>query len=380
MAQGYRPRRPMAMTSQVIDTLHVLAHHAATPSKGCAMRVYQLEKLGDPSGIVQRQRETPRVGPHDILVRVRATSINKRDVFILKGTYPLPAKPGVIPFSDGAGEVVAAGEHVTRFRIGDRVAGNYFARWRSGPIEQDQFDQLGCAIDGMPAEFAVLDEQWAVAVPDHLSWEEAATLPCAGVTAWNSLVGPVPILAGQTVLTLGSGGVSLFALQFAKIFGARVIATTSSQDKAPRLKELGADVVIDYATNREWGKAVRDVTGGRGVDLVVETMGPDTIEQSMRAVSLHGQIMLLIARGVQRPNIEISAQAYAATMATIRRVFVGSRASFEAMNRAIAQARIKPVIDRVFKFEQVQAAFEYFMRGKSFGKVVVTGAGDRPDA
>jgi NADPH:quinone reductase-like Zn-dependent oxidoreductase len=337
------------------------------------MRCYQLQKLGDPTGIVECHREAPTAGPRDIVVRVRAASINKRDLFILKGTYPLPSRPGVVPLSDGAGEVVALGERVTRFRVGDRVAGNYFARWKSGPIELDVFDQLGCALDGMLTEMAVLDEEWAVRIPDHLTWEEAATLPCAALTAWNSLVGPVPVVAGQTVLTLGSGGVSMFALQFARALGARVIVTTSSPGKVGRLEELGADVVIDAAENPEWGKAVRNATGGRGVDLVVETMGPDTIEQSMRAVALHGQIMLLIARGTQKPDIQISAQAYAATMATIRRVFVGNRASFEAMNRMLAQTEIRPVIDRVFPFSEAREAFGYFMPGKSFGKVVIRG-------
>jgi NADPH:quinone reductase-like Zn-dependent oxidoreductase len=336
------------------------------------MRTYTLERLGDPGGIVAGDRDAPAVGPHDILVRVHATSINKRDVFILKGAYPLPARAGVIPLSDGAGEVVALGAQVTRFKIGDRVAGNYFARWKRGPIDFDVFDQLGCALDGMLTEFALLDEQWAVMVPDHLAWEEAATLPCAGVTAWNSIVGPVPIVAGQTVLTLGSGGVSLFALQFAKAMGARVIVTTSSTAKENALLRLGADAVVDTTAQTEWGKAVRDLTGGRGADLVIETMGPDTIEQSMRAVALHGQVMLLIARGANKPDIQISAQAYSATMATLRRVFVGHRDSFEAMNRAISLHRIQPVIDRVFPFSAVHDAYAYFMRGRSFGKVVVT--------
>jgi NADPH:quinone reductase-like Zn-dependent oxidoreductase len=259
------------------------------------MRAYQLEVFGDPAGIVERDREVPEVGPNDVLVRVRATAINERDLFILKGTYPLPARPGVIPLSDGAGEVVAVGQDVTRFRVGDRVAGNYFVRWRSGAISPDLFDQLGCTLDGMLTEFAILNEEWAVRIPDHLSWEEAATLPCAGVTAWNAVVGPVPVVAGQTVLTLGSGGVSLFALQFAKTLGAQLIATTSIPEKVKRLKEVGADIVIDASENPEWGKVVRDATGGHGADLVVETMGADTIEQSMRAVSIHGQIMLLIA-------------------------------------------------------------------------------------
>jgi len=180
------------------------------------MRTYQLETLGDPSGIVERDRQPPSPGPHDIVIRVRAAALNKRDLFILHGSYPIPAKPGVVPLSDGAGDVIAVGTAVTRFRIGDRVAGNYFARWKSGPITPEVFDQLGCTLDGMASELAVLDEQWAVKVPAHLSWEQAATLPCAALTAWSSLMGPVPIIAGQTVLTLGTGGVSLFALQLAK--------------------------------------------------------------------------------------------------------------------------------------------------------------------
>lgn len=178
--------------------------------------------------------------------------------------------------------------------------------------------------------------------------------------------------AGQTVLTLGSGGVSLFALQFAKALGARVIVTTSSSDKAVRLKEFGADVVIDYTDQPEWGKAVREATRGRGADLVVETFGADTIEQSMRAVGMHGQIMLLIARGKHKPDIQISAQAYSSTMATIRRVFVGNRASFETMNRAITQTKLRPVIERVFPFSDAHGAYRHFMRGQSFGKVVIS--------
>lgn len=336
------------------------------------MRSYILETPGSLDGIVLREREAPRAGPRQILVRVKAAALNKRDLFILNGSYPLPARPGVVPLSDGAGEVVAVGEGVTRFRIGDRVAGHYFARWRSGPIMPAMFDQLGNALDGMLTELAPLDEEWAVRVPDHLSWEEAATLPCAGVTAWNAVVGPQPVIAGQTLLTLGSGGVSLFALQFAKLLGARTVVTTSSADKAARLKALGADVVINHSEQPDWGQAVRQATNGAGADLVVETFGPDTIEQSMRAVSLHGQVMLLITRGVHKPDIQISAQAYATTMATIRRVFVGHRDSFEAMNRAITQARLRPVIDRVFPFSQALDAYRHFARGQSFGKVVIS--------
>jgi NADPH:quinone reductase-like Zn-dependent oxidoreductase len=337
------------------------------------MRTYHLDRLGTTDGIVLRERDEPKPKSTEILVRVHAASLNRRDSFILAGTYALPSRPGVVPVSDGAGEVVAAGDAVTRFKIGDRVAGCYFARWRDGKMQRDIIDQLGCTLDGMLTEYALLDEQWAVKVPDHLLWEEAATLPCAGVTAWNSLVGSEPMVAGQSVLTLGTGGVSLFAIQFAKLFGCRVVSLTSSDGKFERLRALGAEHVLNYATTPEWGQMVRELTGGEGVDRVVETFGPDTIEQSMRASALHGQIVLLITRSPTRPAIEIPGMAWASSLTTIRRVFVGSRASFEAMNRAIVAARMRPIIDRVFAFEEAREAYRYFMQGKLFGKVVIKG-------
>jgi NADPH:quinone reductase-like Zn-dependent oxidoreductase len=340
------------------------------------MRSYHLDTLGSTDGICLREREEPKPGPTEILVRVHAASLNRRDSFILAGTYPLPPKRGVVPLSDGAGEVVAAGDAVTRFKVGDRVTGCYFPRWRDGRMQRDIIDQLGCTLDGMLTEDALLDEQWAVKVPDHLTWEEAATLTCAGVTAWSSLVGSEPMIAGQTVLTLGTGGVSLFAIQFAKLFGCRVISLTSSEAKFDKLRALGADHVLNYATTPEWGQAVRDLTDGEGVDRVVETFGPETIEQSMRASALHGQIVLLITRSPIRAGIEISGETWASSLTAIRRVFVGSRASLEAMNRAIAAARLRPVIDRVFGFEEAQEAFQHFMHGKLFGKVVVKGVSE----
>jgi NADPH:quinone reductase-like Zn-dependent oxidoreductase len=336
------------------------------------MRCFRLKKLGDPLGLALCETTQPAPSSREIVVRVRAVSLNKRDLFILNGTYPARPKVGVIPLSDGAGEVVQIGSQVTRFKVGDRVAGNYFPRWKSGLIGPDVFDQLGCTLDGMLSEFAVLDEEWAVKVPTFLSWEEASTLPCAGVTAWNSVVGPQPLIAGQTLLTLGTGGVSLFALQFARMQGARVAITTSSREKEAALKRLGADIVINYAENPEWGQAIRDATGGVGAHLVVETMGADTIEQSMRAVSLHGQIVLLITRGKNKSNIEIPSSVYSTTMATIRRVFVGNRMSFESMNAAIEVGKIGPIIDRVFSFDETHEAYRYYMLGKAFGKVVIS--------
>jgi len=335
------------------------------------MRTYHLETPGRVDGIVARDAARPNPGPRDIVVRVRAVSLNKRDLLILKGTYPLKAVPDVIPVSDGAGDIVAVGEEVTRFAVGDRVAGTYFPNWLDGRITPALFDQPGATLNGMLTEYALLDQEAAVRVPDHLTWEEAACLPCAGVTAWHALMGGEPLAPGDTVLTLGTGALSLFVVQFAKMMGAEVIATTSSAVKADRLKVLGADHVVNYAENPEWGLAVRELTGGRGADLVVETNGPDTIEQSMRAAALYGQIVLLITGNPRRSGIEISNAAYAASLATIRRVFVGNRAHFESMNRALAPHGTRPVIDRVFGFDEVHEAYRYYESGAAFGKVVI---------
>lgn len=336
------------------------------------MRSYYLNK--DSGGLRLAIRETadPKPGPREIVVRVRTASLNKRDLFILNGTYPVRAQADVVPLSDGAGDVVEKGSQVTRFEVGDRVSGNYFARWASGPLSAEVFDQLGCTLNGMASELAVLDESWAVRIPNSLTWEEAATLPCAGVTAWNAIVGPQPLIAGQTMLTLGSGGVSLFALQFAKALGARVAVITSSSEKESRLRELGADIVVNSKRTAEWGATIKEATAGAGADVVVETIGPETIEQSMRAVGFHGQIVLLITRGKDKAGIEIPSSAYSNTLATIRRLFVGNRASFEAMNRAIETNGIKPVIDRVFPFSELNEAYRYYGQGDAFGKVVVS--------
>ncbi|MEU0780454.1 NAD(P)-dependent alcohol dehydrogenase [Streptomyces sp. NPDC006173] len=335
------------------------------------MRAYHLETPGTVDGIVAREQARPEPGPRDILVRIRAASLNKRDLLILNGTYPLKAVPDVIPVSDGAGEVVAVGAEVTRFAVGDRVVGTYFPNWLDGRITPDRFDQPGATLDGMLTEYARLDEEAAVRVPDHLTWEEAACLPCAGVTAWHCLTGGEPLAPGRTVLTLGTGALSLFVVRFAKMLGAEVVATTSSAVKADRLKALGADHVVNYAENPEWGLEVRELTGGRGADLVVETNGPETIEQSVRAAALYAEIVLLITGGPGRSGIEISNAAYAGSLATIRRVFVGSRAHFESMNRALRLHGARPVVDRVFGFGEVREAYRYYASGAAFGKVVV---------
>ena len=336
------------------------------------MRSYRLDGSGGTECLMMRDEPEPRPKPHEIVVRVRAASLNRRDEMILNGTYPLTPRQGIVPLSDGAGDVVAIGDTVTRFAVGDRVTGSYFARWIDGRINAELIDQLGCTLDGMLAEYAVLDEQWAARLPDHLEWHEAATLSCAGVTAWNAVTSAGIPKPGQWVLVIGSGGVSLFALQFAKLLGCRVAAVTSRAEKADRLRALGADLVISTSDMAEWGGAVRDQTGG--IDLVVETGGPATFAQSLIASTLYGHIVLLTLQDAKGGSIQIPAALYQRSLATISRLFVGNRSNLEAMLRAVSQYRLRPVIDKVFAFTEARDAYRYFQQGDVFGKVVVDGA------
>src|SRR5499427_5887160 len=262
--------------------------------RGGEMQVYRIERFGGVDGIVLRSSDDPRPGLREVLMRVRASSLNYRDLMVLKGGGRGPTKLGVIPLSDGAGDVEAVGEGVTRVKVGDRIAGCFHARWYGGPIKPDYLtDRLGANLDGMLAEYAVLNEEALVHVPSHLSFEEAATLPCAAVTAWVALTRHRRVTAGDTVLTQGSGGVSVFALQFARIFGARVIATTSTAEKAERLKALGASEVINYTETSDWDAKERELTDGGGVDCVVEIGGPSTIAMSLKALAVGGHVSLI---------------------------------------------------------------------------------------
>lgn len=336
------------------------------------MKAYHLEHLGSPDSLVLRLQNEPEPGASQVLVRIQATSLNRRDLMILNRTYPVPSRPDVIPISDGAGEVVAVGSEVTRVAVGDRVAGNYFARWKEGKLTWDHMtQQLGCTLDGMLTEYALLDEEALVRLPASLTFEEAATLPCAALTAWSALTGPEPIQPGDTVLTLGTGGVALFALQLAKVLGARVIATTSSDEKAERLKQLGADDVVNYQATPGWSRTVRELTAGVGVNRVVDTGGSDTLGESIKSVAPNGEIALVTAIG-KRPMIEIHPPALAASLLTIRRLLVGSRTTFEEMLRTIASSELHPVIDRVFAFAEARQAYQYYTTGSLFGKVVIS--------
>jgi NADPH:quinone reductase-like Zn-dependent oxidoreductase len=335
------------------------------------MKAYCIEKLRDANVLVLGERDEPTPGPNEVLVRVRTTSLNRRDLMILTGTYPLPLRPGVVPVSDGAGEVVAIGQSVRRAAIGDRVTGTYFVRWLDGRLTLELVAQYGCSVDGMLAEYVLLHEDSVVHIPAHLSFEEAATLPCAAVTAWSALAGPRPVVAGETVLTLGTGGVALFALQLAKLLGARVIGITSSEGKAETLTKLGADAVVNYTASPDWDRAVLELTETRGVDHVVETIGAATLARSIRAAAFNSEIALIGAFG---DWVTFDGRALSGRFVTIRRTTVGSRAAFEAMNRVIAEHGLRPVIDRVFPFSQATDAYRHLEACRHVGKVVIAGA------
>jgi alcohol dehydrogenase len=287
---------------------------------------------------------------------------------VLKGGGRGPTKLGVVPLSDGAGEVAAIGDGVTRVKVGDRIAGTFHPRWFGGPIRPEYLtDRLGANLDGMLAEYAVLSEEALVHVPGHLSFEEAATLPCAAVTAWVALTGHRRVTAGDTVLTQGSGGVSVFALQFARLLGARVIATTSTAEKAERLRALGASEVINYTETPDWDGKARELT----VDCVVEIGGPGTIAMSLKALAVGGHVSL-IGASLSVSGTGLDPLSLTGRGITLGSISVGSRTDFEAMNRAIAMHRLHPVIDRTFPFAEAKEAYRHFEGRGHFGKVVIT--------
>lgn len=337
------------------------------------MKTWHIDKFGTADGLVLRAHPDLAPGPREVVVRVRASALNSRDLKILQGSFRIPPRQGLVPLSDGAGEVLAVGDSVKRFKPGDRVAATFHQRWPGGRFTREAmgFD-LGGSLDGMLAEQVCLAEDGLVHIPAHLSFEEAAALPCAGVTAWCALHDHVPLAPGETVLTLGTGGVSLFAVQFAKLAGARVIATTSSADKAARLKALGADEVINYRDNPDWEKTVLSLTGGRGVDHVIEVGGPGTLPKSVKAVAVGGQIALIgiLAGAAAGFNPDV----LRGRCIVLRSTNVGSRQSFEAMNRAIESSGMRPVVDKVFAFDRAADAYGRLESQGHFGKVVVAGA------
>lgn len=333
------------------------------------MKAYELQPREGLDSLTLVNREPEALGPRDVKVRVKAVSLNYRDVVMARGAKN--RKAPLVPLSDGAGEVLDVGTEVTLFRPGQRVAAAFFPTWIDGELAQTHHDHaLGGSLDGMLREEVVLPETAWVSLPGHLSYEEAATLPCAGVTAFHALFHAAHLKPGDTVLVQGTGGVSLFALQLARAAGARVVLTSSSEAKRERALSLGAAQVLDYKENPKWGEAVRAFTGGRGVDIAVEVGGPGTFDQSVAALRFGGTMSLLgVLTGTKG---EVNTYALFHKAIRVVGVYVGSVVLFEALNRALAASEIHPVIDTVFGFDEVRGAYEYLASGKHFGKVVIT--------
>jgi NADPH:quinone reductase-like Zn-dependent oxidoreductase len=331
------------------------------------MRAVELQGVGY---LTLVERPDPRPGPGQILVRLRAAALNFRDLLTAEGVYNPKQKFPLIPCSDGAGEVIAIGDGVTRVQPGDRVCTVFAQKWIAGrPTRERLRSTLGGPLDGTLAELAVLDQEGVVKTPDYLTDEEAATLPCAAVTAWSALVTEGRVTAGDSVLVQGTGGVSLFALQLAKLLGARVIATSSRDEKLARVRAMGADETINYREVPAWGVRAKELTGGEGVDHVVEVGGADTLQQSLQAVRFGGTISLI--GNLAGTRSELLLTHIFMQKIRVQGILVGDRESFEAMNRAIALHRLRPVIDRVFPLEEVPAAFAHMGAGEHFGKIVI---------
>ncbi|HEY9783372.1 MAG TPA: NAD(P)-dependent alcohol dehydrogenase [Leptolyngbyaceae cyanobacterium] len=334
------------------------------------MKAFEIQNKFGLDSLTLTERPDPKPSYGQVLIKLRSLSLNYRDLMVVKGLYnpklPLP----LIPFSDGVGEVVAVGEGVTRVKSGDRVAGIFFQKWLAGELTAEKAESaLGGAIEGMLAEYVVLHEDGVVRVPEHLTDEEAASLPCAAVTAWNALFTSGGLKAGDTVLIQGTGGVSIFALQFALLAGARVIATSSSDEKLERVLQLGASDGINYKQTPDWSKKVRELTAGDGVDYVVEVGGAGTLSESLRAVRYGGQISLI---GVLTGgSAEINTASILMKNVKVQGIYVGSREMFEAMNSAIALHKLHPVCDRVFPFHEAPEALKYMETGSHFGKICI---------
>ncbi|MBE9035309.1 zinc-dependent alcohol dehydrogenase family protein [aff. Roholtiella sp. LEGE 12411] len=334
------------------------------------MKAYEIHSNAGIDALALVDHPEPKPNAGQVLIKVKATSLNYRDLLVIEGAYGSGLKYPLIPMSDGAGEVVAVGKGVTRVKVGDRVAGIFFQDWISDSLTKEKMkSDLGGGIDGMLAEYVVLHQDGLVILPNYLSYAEGATLPCAAVTAWHGLVTKGNISASDSVLLLGTGGVSIFALQFAKIHGARAIVTSSSDEKLAQTKQLGADETINYKTTPEWEKQVYQLTNRIGVDHVVEVGGAGTLPKSLQAVRIGGRISLIgVLSGT---GSEIDPMPILFKSLTVQGIYVGSREMFEAMNQAMQEHQIKPIIDKVFPFTEAREAYHYLKSAAHFGKVVI---------
>jgi NADPH:quinone reductase-like Zn-dependent oxidoreductase len=335
------------------------------------MRVYELQDTSGLAGMKLIDKPVPQPGAGQVLVRIRAVTLNYRDLLTVKGGYGSRQKLPLIPLSDAAGVVETVGPGVQHLKVGDRVIGSFFENWLGGGPTKEKLDgALGGSADGVLAEYRTFRQEALVLTPSHLTDEEAASLPCAGLTAWSAVLKLGGIKPGDVVLTQGTGGVSLFALQFAKMSGAQVIATSSSDEKIQKLKELGADQTVNYISMPEWGKFAREITGSRGVDLVVEVGGVGTLNESIRATRIGGSIALIgVLAGPPQGNTRLP--LIVMQQQRIQGVTVGSVEDLQAMADAIALNRMRPVVDRVFAFSDAKEAFAYMASGRHFGKVAI---------
>jgi NADPH:quinone reductase-like Zn-dependent oxidoreductase len=333
------------------------------------MKVWQIQSFGIDQ-LVLADVPRPRPGRGEVLVKVHAVSLNYRDLLMVRGHYnpkmPLPR----IPCSDGAGEVVEVGDEVNDVTVGQRVTGIFMQRWLEGaPTAETSRGALGGDVDGMLAEYVVLQQSGVVPIPKHLSYSEAATLPCAGVTAWNALEHAAHVKPGDVVVIQGTGGVSIFALQFAKLAGATVIGTSSSDEKLARAKTLGLDAGLNYRLSPEWAKWVQQQTGNRGADLIVEVGGAGTFSQSLQAVRFGGTVAQIGVLSQSEQPLPIPLILH--RQVRIQGVYVGSRAHFETMNRAITANGTRPVVDRIYAFDEAREALKTMEKGSHFGKIVI---------
>jgi NADPH:quinone reductase-like Zn-dependent oxidoreductase len=334
------------------------------------MRIYRLNSSEDGRRLKKSEEQSPKLGPRDVLVRVVAASLNYRDLMILRGKYG-SAREGLVPLSDGAGIVAAVGKEVARWREGDRVAPNFFRDWINGPFRESyRSTALGSdACDGVLSELVVAPEASLVRIPDSFDFEEAATLPCAAVTAWQALVVRGKLTRDDTVLVQGTGGVALFALQIATALGARAIVISSSDEKRERAAHLGAWETINYTATPDWDIEVRKLTDGIGVSHIVELGGPGTFDRSLKSLAAGGkiaQIGVLTGHGPQSNLMRLQLMN-----ADINGISVGSCEHFTAMNDFLVAHQIKPVIDRRFTFDEAPAAYDYLASGQHFGKIVI---------
>ena len=333
------------------------------------MKVYEINEFGIEK-LNLTERDEPKPEANEVKVKFHAASLNYRDLMMIKGAYNPKLKTPLVPFSDGAGEVVEIGESVTKFKIGDRVTPIFMQGWINGAIDfKKAKTTLGGDLDGVLREFGTFDESGLICIPDHFSYEEAATLPCAAVTAYHALFESGGMKSDDSILLQGTGGVSIFALQLAAALGTKIIITSSSDEKLQRAKEMGADELINYKTTEDWDKAVLDLTEKRGVDHIVEVGGAGTMQKSVNAAKMGGHVAVI---GVLSGKGDFNPASLLMKSVRLQGIFVGSRQMFEDMNRYLCNyTHIKPVIDKTFEFGEVKNALKYMEAGAHFGKIVV---------